>query len=262
MNAKLKSEQNAAIMSRYLDKMDADIENLYLEDAALGKCPTEITYLNHPLDPNMNPEVRKSVAASLVGKPVLGIAKGPRRKGSQPQPEKAEMEVSFAPVSISDMEQFFSKAVPSGASTVNFAAPPQNGFKTQENQTRKQIIDEFNSTLAAESERAAIFTKDHLAGIEDCVRNIGKIESSNQYGWIEQYGVIASEAIDANHLHVNFLNSIKQSFQLSIANPKENPQSILEALKTKIPEMEKTRQKIYKGLDALGTSIKNAIPKN
>lgn len=73
MNAKLKSEQNAAIMSRYLDKMDADIENLYLEDAALGKCPTEITYLNHPLDPNMNPEVRKSVAASLVGKPVLGI---------------------------------------------------------------------------------------------------------------------------------------------------------------------------------------------
>ena len=74
-----------------------DIENKYLEDAALGKCPTEITYLNHPLDPNMNPELRKSIAASLVGKPVLGVAKPPQRKTAAKPPETAETQSFNAP---------------------------------------------------------------------------------------------------------------------------------------------------------------------
>ena len=96
MNSKLKSEQDAAIMSRYLDKMDSEIENEYLESAALGKCPTELTYLNHQLDPEMNPEVREKVAASLVGKPVLVVAKAPQRK-TPPQPQKTETALSSSP---------------------------------------------------------------------------------------------------------------------------------------------------------------------
>ena len=74
MNSKLKAEQDAAIMSRYQDAMDAHIEEEYLQDAALGKCPSEITYLNKPLSNALNPEVRKNIAASLVGKPVSGLA--------------------------------------------------------------------------------------------------------------------------------------------------------------------------------------------
>jgi len=43
MSFKLAGEQQAAIYARYLDALDAKIEQEYLEQAILGKCPAEIT---------------------------------------------------------------------------------------------------------------------------------------------------------------------------------------------------------------------------
>jgi hypothetical protein len=78
MSAKITSEQEAAIYSRYLDALDQKIEQEYLENAILGKCPPEITYLTHPLPADMNPELRSNIAAAAVGKPVKIIAKPPK----------------------------------------------------------------------------------------------------------------------------------------------------------------------------------------
>ena len=82
MNAKLKSEQDAAILSRYQDAMDAHVENEYLHDAALGKCPTEIAYLYRPISDKWKPEVRNNIADALVGRPVSGLVQQRQRKGS------------------------------------------------------------------------------------------------------------------------------------------------------------------------------------
>jgi hypothetical protein len=82
MNMKLKAEQDAAIRSRYLDAMDKELENQYLEGAALGDCPTEMTYLNKPLSKDLNPEVRKGMAAALAGKPVIGVARPRQQRNS------------------------------------------------------------------------------------------------------------------------------------------------------------------------------------
>lgn len=80
MSAKIASEQQAAIYSRYLDALDKKIEQEYLEDAILGKCPTEITQLHKPLPTNMDAELKGNVAAAAVGKPVKVIAKSPKPK--------------------------------------------------------------------------------------------------------------------------------------------------------------------------------------
>jgi hypothetical protein len=76
-SAKLASEQEAAIYSRYLDALDQKIEQEYLENAILGKCPTEITQLRKPLPLDMNSELRNNIAAAAVGKPVKIVAKAP-----------------------------------------------------------------------------------------------------------------------------------------------------------------------------------------
>jgi len=78
MSAKITAEQEAAIYSRYLDALDEKIEQEYLENAILGKCPPEITYLTKPLPADMNPELRGNIAAAAVGKPVKIIAKPPK----------------------------------------------------------------------------------------------------------------------------------------------------------------------------------------
>jgi hypothetical protein len=80
MSAKLAAEQQAAIYARYLDALDAKIEQEYLEDAILGQCPTEITQLAKPLPPDMNPELRTNIAAAAVGKPAKIVAKAPKPK--------------------------------------------------------------------------------------------------------------------------------------------------------------------------------------
>ena len=81
MSAKIASEQQAAIYSRYLDALDARIEQEYLEKAILGKCPTEITQLHRPLAANMNEDLRKNIAAAAVGKQVTLIQKTSKRTG-------------------------------------------------------------------------------------------------------------------------------------------------------------------------------------
>ena len=78
MSAKLAGEQQAAIYARYLDALDKKIEQDYLEDAILGKCPTEITQLVKPLPVNLNTDLRDNMAAAAVGKPVKIVAKAPR----------------------------------------------------------------------------------------------------------------------------------------------------------------------------------------
>jgi hypothetical protein len=77
MSSKIAGEQQAAIYSRYLDALDQKVEQEYMENAILGKCPTEITYLCKPLDANLNPDLRNNIAAAAVGKPVKIIAKAP-----------------------------------------------------------------------------------------------------------------------------------------------------------------------------------------
>ena len=83
MNSKLKSAQDIAIQAAYWDAVDKEIENNFLKPAALGECPSEITYLYNPLDKNLDPQVRKDMAAAIVGEPVSVVAKPPRKKGSQ-----------------------------------------------------------------------------------------------------------------------------------------------------------------------------------
>ena len=80
MSAKVAGEQQAAIYSRYLDALDQKIENEYLENAILGECPVEITFLHKPLPKGIEPELRKNIAAAAVGKAVKIVAKPPQIK--------------------------------------------------------------------------------------------------------------------------------------------------------------------------------------
>ena len=76
MSAKIAAEQQAAIYSRViLDALDAKIEQEYLENAILGKCPAEITQLHKPLPQSLNADLRKNIAAAAVGKPVSIMVK-------------------------------------------------------------------------------------------------------------------------------------------------------------------------------------------
>ena len=85
MSSKIAGEQQAAIYSRYLDALDQKVEQEYMEDAILGKCPTEITYLCKPLDASLNAELRNNIAAAAVGKPVKIVAQPPKpRAGFTP----------------------------------------------------------------------------------------------------------------------------------------------------------------------------------
>jgi hypothetical protein len=89
LSAKLASEQQAAIYGRYLDALDQKIEQEYLEDAILGKCPTEITQLHKPLAPDLNSDLRNNIAAAAVGKSVKIVAKAPKGTSSPPMPAAA-----------------------------------------------------------------------------------------------------------------------------------------------------------------------------
>jgi hypothetical protein len=89
LSAKLASEQQAAIYARYLDALDQKIEQEYLENAILGKCPTEITQLHKPLAADMNSDLRNNIAAAAVGKSVKIVAKSPQGTFSPAQPAAA-----------------------------------------------------------------------------------------------------------------------------------------------------------------------------
>lgn len=77
----LAAQQQAALHDRYLDALDAQIEGELLQDALLGKCPPEITFLYKPLSPNLKPELRENIAAAAVGKPVKIVAQAPKPTG-------------------------------------------------------------------------------------------------------------------------------------------------------------------------------------
>ncbi len=82
----LASQQQAALHDRYLDMLDAQIEGEFLQDAILGKCPPEITYLYKPLPSTMKPELREDIAAAAVGKPVKIVAQAPQPRSSATTP--------------------------------------------------------------------------------------------------------------------------------------------------------------------------------
>jgi hypothetical protein len=69
--------------SRYLSAAEAakqeaaKIEGEHLNDALLGKCAPEITYLYKPLPTSMKSETRENIAAAATGKPVKIIAQTP-----------------------------------------------------------------------------------------------------------------------------------------------------------------------------------------
>jgi len=87
MSSKIAGEQQAAIYSRHLDALDAKIEQEYLENAILGKCPAEITQLTRPLPAHMNNDLRQNIAAAAVEKPVNILARGPNRAGTPSEGE-------------------------------------------------------------------------------------------------------------------------------------------------------------------------------
>jgi hypothetical protein len=88
ISANLVAQQQAALHDRYLDALDAQIEGEFLQDALLGKCPPEITYLYKPLPPTLKPELREDIAAAAVGKPVKIVAQAPKatRPAATPTP--------------------------------------------------------------------------------------------------------------------------------------------------------------------------------
>jgi hypothetical protein len=143
-NSKLKSEQQAAIMSRYQDAMDADIENKFLEGAALGEFPAKLSYLYEPIDTNMNPLVRQQVAAALVGKPVLGVARPPSRKSDADKPPASPSK----PISQSERKSEFR------------AEALLNAEKTSEPKMDSLIV---SAAEAVRSDINKIFTATHMS---------------------------------------------------------------------------------------------------
>lgn len=137
MSAKIASEQQAAIYSRYLDMLDKRIEDEYLENAILGKCPTEITQLHRPLSQSLNPDLRKNIAAAAVGKPVSIVVKGSRTggqptetlPGSSAVPQEPAAQVpknprAGAPLSPVAPEAPNPQPEPAQPETVHSSAPP------------------------------------------------------------------------------------------------------------------------------------------
>jgi hypothetical protein len=78
MSANLEAQQQAALHDRYLDMRDQQIEAELLQDALLGKCPPEVTFLYKPLPETLKPELREDIAAAAVGKPVKIVAQRPK----------------------------------------------------------------------------------------------------------------------------------------------------------------------------------------
>ena len=102
MSAKLAAEQDAAIYSRYLDALDARIEQEYLKSAILGKCPVEITQLSRPLPNTMTNELRENIAAAAVGEEVTIIAKGTSRAATPMDGGTRPPKLESAPAGIAD----------------------------------------------------------------------------------------------------------------------------------------------------------------
>ncbi len=96
MSSKLASEQQAAIYARYLDALDQKIEQEYLENAILEKCPTEITQLTKPLPTDMNSDLRNNIAATAVGKSVRIVAKVPGAASATPKRDTCRAKLTQA----------------------------------------------------------------------------------------------------------------------------------------------------------------------
>jgi hypothetical protein len=86
VTAGLVADQEAAVRSAYLDALDSQIEGQFLQDALLGKHPTENTYLYKPLPESMDAEMREDIAAAYVGKPVTILAQPPKPKERASEP--------------------------------------------------------------------------------------------------------------------------------------------------------------------------------
>ena len=120
MSAKIAGEQQAAIYARYLDALDTKIEQEYLENAILGKCPTEITQLHKPLPGSLNADLRKNIAAAAVGKPVSIMVKGSRTNGQTRTTKPAVPDINIpqsSPASSTGGREGESSPVPAAGST-------------------------------------------------------------------------------------------------------------------------------------------------
>jgi len=91
--------QRAVLMNMYLDVKDSEIETDKIQDAALGNCEPQITYLYDQLPVDMKPEIRKDIAAAMVPRSPRIVAKSPMA-AKPPEPltqEPAPPIVSAAP---------------------------------------------------------------------------------------------------------------------------------------------------------------------
>lgn len=84
ISASLEQKQQTALHDRYLDMLDQQIEGELLQDALLGKCPPEVTFLYKPLSEKLSPELRENIAAAAVGKPVKIMARKAKAPAERP----------------------------------------------------------------------------------------------------------------------------------------------------------------------------------
>ena len=137
------AEQEAAIMSRYYDEIDREIERQHLKPALLGECPPEITYLTRPLSTNMNEELRDNISGAAVGEKVTLLAK-PRNRGKKdkteadkaPPEQPADAKVSEqppqnpiiepAPMPVNEVTEIKVEAKPTDPAPTSIVAPVQN----------------------------------------------------------------------------------------------------------------------------------------
>jgi hypothetical protein len=102
-----------------LDALDTKIEQEYLENAILGKCPTEITQLHKPLPGSLNADLRKNIAAAAVGKPVSIMVKGSRTNGQTRTTKPAVPDINIpqsSPASSTGGREGESSPVPAAGS--------------------------------------------------------------------------------------------------------------------------------------------------
>jgi hypothetical protein len=128
VSATLVAQQQAEMQSRYLDALDAQIEGKFLQDALLGKCPPELTFLYKPLSNSIKPELREEIAAAAVGKPVKIVAQRPVRSRAPsarevPEEQRLDPEPNEAPATI-PVSKSLGELVEAPVSAQAVAEPP------------------------------------------------------------------------------------------------------------------------------------------
>jgi DNA polymerase III delta prime subunit len=133
---------------------------------------------------------------------------------------------------------------------------------TDQNPTREQIIDQFNTALTTEIQKQGAFLSNSDNMFSTLRDTIPGPENPSRNALVDQYNLLAKQETQIYALHQNYLASIKKTFQNRSANPQANLKKILDALESNVPQMDKTKQEFARGLVALEDTAKTAAGKN